>query len=221
MPVTARRRARLAGVLYLATFATSIPALALKAPALASGTDPGALRVASILELLLAAACVGTAVVLYPLLAERAPARALAFVVSRTIEAVTVLVGVAALLALAGPSVPPGARSALVALHDGAFLLGPGILPAANALLLGTVLLETRLVPRIIPIVGIVGAPLLLLSAGASVLGLLDQVSPVAGIAAAPIALWELSLGIVLTVAGVRATDGATPLAADAHLRRA
>ena len=84
-----------------------------------------------------------------------------------------------------------------------AFLIGPGTLPAVNALLLAPVLLKARLVPRAIPLVGLVGAPLLLGAALAELLGALDQVSLLGGLAALPIALWELSLGLWLTVRAV------------------
>lgn len=196
--MTSRALARSAGILYLLTFATSIPALALKAPFLAGGGDPVALRIAIVLEVVLALACAGTAVALCPLLIPAQPALAVGFVASRTLEAALVLVGAAALAALLVD------RSAgLVALHDSAFLLGPGMIPAVNAALLATALLRTGLVPPAIPIIGWVGVPLLAVSAVLTIAGVLDQVSPVAGLLALPIALWELSLGLWLTVRAV------------------
>jgi Domain of unknown function (DUF4386) len=45
------------------------------------------------------------------------------------------------------------------------FLLGPGLLPRLNALFLGYVMDRSRLVPRLIPAIGLVGAPLILASA--------------------------------------------------------
>ncbi|GAA2244138.1 DUF4386 domain-containing protein [Herbiconiux moechotypicola] len=217
------RLARLAGVLYLLTFVTSIPALALKTPLLtdpASAAAAGPARWAGLLEIVLALACVGTAVALYPLTSRVAPAAALGFVASRVLEGALVLVGVMALLALAAAATASGAADAdtgtaaaaaadplagaLVALHDQAFLLGPGLLPAVNAVLLGGVLWRGRLVPRIIPLVGLIGAPVLAASAVASLFGVLPQVSPLAGLAALPIALWELAIGLWLTFRGLR-----------------
>ena len=196
--------AGVAGALYLVTFATSIPALALKTPFLEGATeDPAALRWAVVLEIVLAIACVGTAVALLPILRHRHEALAVGFVASRTVEAGLILTGVLALLALTSISTA-SASPTLVAIHDQAFLLGPGVLPAVNALLLAPVLLRARLVPRIIPIVGLIGAPLLLASAGATMFGAVDQVSAIAGAAALPIALWEGSLGVWLLVKGVR-----------------
>lgn len=197
------RRASLAtGLLYLLTFVTSIPALALKAPAIADLSVDGAatsLRVAGALEILLAFTCVGTAVAIYPVARRHSETAAIGFVASRTVEAGLVLLGVAAMLALLRQ--PNGA---LAALHDWAFLLGPGLMPAVNALLLGSVLYRSRLVPRAIPIMGFVGGPLLALSATGSLFGVVDQVSAWAALLALPIAAWELSLGLWLTVKGFR-----------------
>lgn len=190
--------ARLAGVLYLVTFVTSIPALALKT-AFFDGGDVGAARAGAALEILLAIACVGTALALRPALRDVEPTLSLGFVASRVAEAGLVMLGVAALLAVT--TVP---SAAMVALHDAAFLLGPGLLPAVNALLLGTALWRTRLVPRVLPAIACVGAPLLLLSVGLTLAGVLDQVSPAAGLLALPIAAWELGLGLWLTARGVR-----------------
>ncbi|MFV0435525.1 MAG: DUF4386 domain-containing protein [Leucobacter sp.] len=211
---TQRKLAITVGAFYLLTFATSIPALALKQSFL-RGTDAGAgagtdatLHWAVILEVVLALACVGTAVAFYPVGKSHSPALAIGFVASRTLEASAVFTGVIALLAVAtlrGAAHTGDAETvdaALVAVHDWAFLLGPGLLPAVNALLFGTLLYRARLVPRIIPLTGLLGAPLLAISALGTLLGVNDQVSPLAGIAALPIALWEFGIGTWLVLKG-------------------
>ena len=80
-----------------------------------------------------------------------------------------------------------------------------------NALLLGSVLYRTRLVPRILPLVGLIGAPLLLASDIAVLFGLWERVSGPSGLLAIPIALWEFSLGVYLTVKGFKPS----PITAD------
>lgn len=102
--------------------------------------------------------------------------------------------------------VPPGVGvgEALIGLHDWAFLIGPGLIPAVNALLLAPPLYRSRLVPRVLPMLGLVGAPLLIGSVIATLLGLVDQVSPLAGLAALPIAAWEIGLGLWLVAKGFR-----------------
>jgi hypothetical protein len=219
----ARRTAAVAGALYLVTFVTSIPALVLKAPVLRDPSwildagDGSGVRWAVLLEVVLALACVGTAVVLLPVVRRGGEAAALGFVAARTVEASLIVVGAVCLLAvvtLGGGSAVAGAdpgsavlaATTLVAVHDGAFLLGPGLVPAVNAVLLGSVLYRCRLVPRVVPVVGLVGAPLLAVSATATLFGVHDQVSVTAAVAAVPIALWELSLGVWLVVVGFRPT---------------
>ena len=53
-------------------------------------------------------------------------------------------------------------------------------MPVFNAVLLGTLLYRSRLVPRIIPTVGLIGAPLLFAAFVATVFGGIDQVSATA-----------------------------------------
>lgn len=217
------RTARVAGALYLVTVVTSVAALVLKAPILADpellqdsgsagslGGAAAALAWAGVLELVLAVTCVGTAVALFPVVRPVSAPPARGFLAARTVEAGLILLGIAAMTALPAVFAPAssgsgrdGATGALVALHDQAFLLGPGLIPAVNALCLAPPLLRARLVPRAIPLVGLVGAPLLLASAGLTLLGRLDQVSTLAGALALPIAAWEISLGLWLLICGV------------------
>jgi hypothetical protein len=93
---------------------------------------------------------------------------------------------------------------ALVAVRDETFLLGPGLVPGLNAALLGYVLYRSQLVPRVIPAMALIGAPLFLVAASASILGFNEQVSVWSGIAVVPISLFELSLGLWLTFKGFR-----------------
>ena len=206
--------ARAAGILYLLTFC-SIPTLALYAAVrepnyvLGSGPDTAAL-VGAMLEIVLALACIGTAVALYPILKKHNEGIALGFVAVRTLEAATIFGGVASLLAVvtlrqsdAGADGVVTAQ-ALVALHDG-LRLGQSLLPVVNAALLGSLLYRARLVPRILPAIGLLGAPLLLVTTVGAVFDLWPASGMITGLGALPIAAWEFSLGIYLVVKGVRA----------------
>ena len=75
------------------------------------------------------------------------------------------------------------------------FLLGPGLIPRINALFLGYVMYRSRLVPRLIPAIGLVGAPLILASATGTIVGAGDH-STIRAAGALPIAVWEFSLGV-------------------------
>ena len=212
----------MAGVLYLLTF-VSIPTLALYAPArdpnyvVGPGPDSGIL-VGGILEMIVALACIGTAVTLYPVVRRQSEGVALGFVGTRVLEAASILCGVAAILSLvtlrrsgAGPDALIAGR-VLVALYDRLFLLSQSFIPAVNALLLGSLLFRARLVPRLIPAIGLVGAPLLIVSDIAVLFEVWGPSSPTAALFALPIAVWEFALGVWLVVKGFRP---AAALAAD------
>jgi len=94
------------------------------------------------------------------------------------------------------------ASEALVAVHDGTFLLGPGVMPGVNALLLGYLIYRSRLVPRLIPLIGLAGAPLFLLAGAATLIGINEPASIWTVLATLPIFVWELSLGVWLLVKG-------------------
>jgi hypothetical protein len=90
----------------------------------------------------------------------------------------------------------------LVAVRDWTFLLGPGLMPAFNAILLGWLLYRSRLVPRPIPLLGLIGAPLLISSAIGMMFGINDTTTVWAAVATLPIALWELALGLWMAIKG-------------------
>ncbi|MGD9986212.1 DUF4386 domain-containing protein [Pseudonocardia sp.] len=216
-----RRYARIAGGFYLLSFA-SIPTLALygrihEPDFLTSDASPTPVVVGGLLEIVVALACIGTAVALHPVLRTYGPARALGFVAARVTEATAILVGVAALLTVltlkrAGEAADaPAVGHALVAFYDANFLLSQGLIPAANALLLGTLLYRSRLVPRALPMIGFVGAALLVASDVGTLFGMWDRLSPLAAIAVVPIAGWELALGVHLVVKGLRPGPTAEP----------
>jgi hypothetical protein len=92
----------------------------------------------------------------------------------------------------------------LAILYDRIFLLSQDLMPALNALLLGSLLYQSRLVPRVLPLLGFVGAALLVASDIGVLFGFFGLVSPVAGLLALPVALWEFSLGVYLVVKGFK-----------------
>jgi hypothetical protein len=76
------------------------------------------------------------------------------------------------------------------------------LLPGINALLLGTLLYRSRLVLRIIPVIGLIGVPLLICTVIATLFGSFKLGSP--ELAALPVGARELSLGVWLVVKGFR-----------------
>lgn len=220
-----RRRSLATGVLFLLTFATSIPGALLYGPVL---SDPGfvgrhagsgSVLAGALLEVALIIANLGTALLLYPVLRRTTPSLALAYVVARVMESTLIAVGILSLLTVvtlqqdgvagAGP-----VASALVALHGWTFLLGPGfVVGLGNGLILGCALYRSGLVPRGWAVLGMVAGPLVSLSGVAVLLGAYGQVSPWSALLTLPEVVWELFLGVYLTVHGFRraaASAGAT-----------
>src|ERR671934_2292020 len=192
-----RKTAFVAGVLYLLTF-VSIPTLSLyaavKSPKYIVGPGPDTAAIfGGILEIIVALACIGTAVALYPVVKRQNEGIALGFVGSRVLEAATIFAGVACLLSVvtlrqaragAGGLVT---AQALVALYDRMFLVGQSFMPAVNALLLGSLLYQSRLVPRVLPLLAFIGAALLVASDIGVLFNLWGQRASVAGLLALPI----------------------------------
>jgi Domain of unknown function (DUF4386) len=217
-----RRIALIAGVLFVMTFVTSIPALLLYDPVLndigyitGAGGDTQVLP-AAFLELLLIVANIGTAVVLFPVLKRQSEPLALGFVAARVVESAFIAVGILSVLAvvtlrqdLAGGGTDPATLQtvgrSLVAIKDWTFLLGPGfVVGIGNGLLLGYLMYRSGLVPRRMAMLGLVGGPLICLSGAAVLFGVIDEGSVWQAIATIPEFIWELSLGTYLIVMGFK-----------------
>ena len=209
-----RKTALVAGVLYLLTF-VSIPTLALYGPVhdpnyiIGPGPDTGVF-VGGILEVIVALAGIGTAVALYPVLKRQNEGLALGFVGSRVLEGAGILAGVACLLSIVSLRQAGAGTGALATgqtlaiLYDRIFLLSQSLMPIVNDLLLGFLLYQSRLVPRVLPLLAFIGAPLLVASDIAVLFSLWGRTSTPAALAALPVALFEFSLGVYLVVKGFR-----------------
>lgn len=106
-------------------------------------------------------------------------------------------------------AVPLG--EAMVALHDWTFLVGPSLVCGTNTALLAGLLHRSRLVPRFIPVLGLIGGPLVFASGTAQMFGLIHQISVWAALAAVPVFAWEVCLAVHLITKGVRNPVRADP----------
>jgi hypothetical protein len=206
----------------LITFATSIPPFVYHyVPVLddpryivgGAGADNRVLT-GAFLELLLIIANIGTAVVLFPILKRHNEILALGYVTARVVECTFIAVGILSVLsvvtlrqeAAAGADAASllTAGQSLVALHDWTFLLGPGFfVGVGNGLMLGYLMYTSRLVPRAMAMLGLIGGPLIIASGVGVLFGVIEAGSVWQLIATIPEFLWELFvLGIWLIVRG-------------------
>jgi hypothetical protein len=206
-----RTTGRIAGALYFVTHVTSVAAVLLYG---GSAFDPdaalagrGPVLTGALLEIVLALAVVGTGVALLPLLRRHSSGVASGYLALRTLEAGVIVTGVVVLLpAIARPAVStaPGHTPDVVAglrlIHDWTFLVGPGLVVPVHTVLLAALLWRRRLVPRFIPLLGLVGGPLV----GAMNLALMFGLTRPLAITAVPVFLWEISLAAWLIVRGIR-----------------
>jgi hypothetical protein len=216
-----RKTALVAGIFYLITF-ISIPTLFLYGNLktdqnfiTSSGSNTSVL-LGAFLEVIVALAGIGTAIALFPVIKRQNEGMALGFAAVRTLEAAMIFTGVLSLLTLVhlrqGLGTAAGldrdslvtTGASLVSIYNGTLLLGQTLMPCLSAVLLGTLMYRSGLVPRAIPLMGLIGAPLLITSTIAVFFGVIPQLSAWSAIATLPVALWELSLGLWLTFKGFK-----------------
>lgn len=217
-----RKIALTAGIFYLLTF-VSIPTLSLYIPVhdpnyiIGGGPDTNVF-IGAILELIVALTGIGTAVSLYPILKKQNPSVALGLVGARVLEAATIFTGVASLLTIVtlrqsgvgAEGIVTG--KALAAFYDRMFLVGQNLMPAVCDLLLGYLLYKSRLVPRTLALIGIAGAPVLVVGHLSILFGVVGQRDPLTFVFAILVAVFEFSLGVLLVVKGF---NKSAPLIAD------
>lgn len=212
---TSRKISLAGGLFYLLTF-VSVPQFALYAMVrdpnyiVGPGPDTGVI-VGGILEIIVALACIATAIVLYPALKRQNEILSLGFIGSRILEASTIFAGVVTLLTMVTlRKSGVGAEAlitgrALIAQYDW-FHLGQNLMPAVNDLLLGYLLYRSGLVPRVLPVPAFIGVPVLVANTVLLMFGVTGLALTLTTLAVIPIALFEFALGVYLTVKGFKPT---------------
>jgi hypothetical protein len=228
-----RKTALVGGILYLVTFAGSIASALLVGPALndpAYILGPGAdlqIGLAGILELVNVFALIGCGIAFFSVVRKVHEGLAIGYLATRLFEGAIITVSVIGLLSIVtlhqqvvagadGKALTPVA-AALVAIRNWAMVLGQNMAPF-NALMLGTALYRARLVPRAIPALGLIGAPILIAWVAAKILGLSEPGSLFHTLGVAPFFFWELALGLWLTFKGF---NESSPLAVEERARQA
>ncbi len=214
----ARKSALAVGILFILTFITSIGAVfaygpALSDPAYITGHGPDApVLFGAFLELMLIVTNIGCALVLVPFLKRQNEALALGYVAARIVECTFILVGMLTMLGMASlrhdsAAADAGSLSlmgtALLAIHNWTFLLGPGLADGiGTGMILGYLMWRSGLVGRRMGLLGLVGGTMLTASGIAVLLGLIPQFGAVQGVLTGPEVIWEAFLGLYLTFKG-------------------
>jgi hypothetical protein len=222
---SSRKIAVAAGLLYLITHVTSIGAVILYDPILKNPTyiidsAPGnQVILGAFFDIVLALAIVGTGVALFPVVKRENEGVALGYVGLRTLEAGIIAVGVVPLLAImtlrqplmgiadTDPATLVILGHALVAFYKWTFLLGPGLVCGVNTVLMAYLMYRSRLVPWFIPVLGLVGGPLVFALNAAKMFGIFEQFPAWAAIAVVPVFAWEVTLAIWLIVKGFNSSS--------------
>jgi hypothetical protein len=211
------------GAWFLGTFVFSFPAfwfydsLLNHANYVVGTGHDSRVAVGALLEICLAISGIATAVVIFPIVKRTNESIALGYIASRTVESILILVGVLSLMSVVDlrQNLATGSTShpliddahSLLALHDQVSLLGPQFCAGlGNGILLGYLMWRSRLLPRPMVIVGLIGGPLALL-AGTGVLVRAfgwDIHSGLPVLMTAPEAIWEFSLSVWLLFRGFR-----------------
>jgi hypothetical protein len=221
-PTSAEQRtARIMGAWFLGTFVFSIPAFWFYDPLLnhadyvASSGEDTRVAVGALLEILLAVSGIATAVVIFPIVKRVNESVALGYVASRTVESITILVGVLSLMSVVAlrqdlaaadnSGVMSDVARGLLAVHDQTSLLGPQFCAGlGNGVLLGYLMWRSRLLPRPMVMLGLIGGPLALVAGTGVLLGAWGITSGLPVALTAPEALWEFSLSVWLLAKGFR-----------------
>jgi hypothetical protein len=211
-----QRHGRIFGLLFIATFITSISALALFQPVLddpvgyiAGDGKDNQIYLGAFLEFLLVITNVGTAVALYPIARRQNEALAIGYVGARIIESVFIAIGIIFVLGVVAMrhDLPGGDDVAwtLAELKDLTFLFGPGlVVPFGNGLILGYLMYRSGLVPRRMAWFGLIGGPLLVLGSLGTLFDWWDAGTTMPSILVIPEIIWELFLGIYCAIWGFR-----------------
>jgi hypothetical protein len=170
--------------------------------------------IGALLQLINCIAIVGIAVMLFPIFKKHNEALALGYVGARIMEAVSLIVAVISLLLLLTLSqefVKAGAPdvssfqtlgTSLLAANYWAWLLGGELFLTLSALILNSILYQSKLIPRFISVWGLIGATLLLAQGLLGMFGSLSETSVLRTYLFIPIAVQEMVFAVWLIVKG-------------------
>lgn len=216
-----RKHEKITGVFFIAATTAAIIGVKLYDPILqndiflsAANNASTQLVLGAFFELVLACSAVGTGIMLYPHLKRHSESWGLGYALFRLLEVVFILIGVISMLsivklsqesAISPEHVLPSLQASgniLKKIYSLAFILGPHFMLGINTFIYSTIFFQTKLVPRKISAVGMLGAVLISIAAILELFGLIPQFSAQIIFWALPIAVYEMVLAGWLIVKG-------------------
>lgn len=165
-------------------------------------------------EIITAFAVLGTPISFFPILRKVNLSMAVATVSFRLLEASIIIIGILSLLAIislnqsfseeVNPNISTYVVSGklLIAIKNWTFLFGPNLALGPSTLLTSYMLYKSKLLPKTIAFLGLIGGPLIFLSAIFVMFGFYKQISLMGTLTALPVFLYEMSLAIWLIAKG-------------------
>ena len=213
------------GVLYILAAVTAIIGFALYQPIL---NDPDYIikdsaNVTQVIwgafnELILAFSVIGISVMMFPIVNKENESLAIGYVCFRLLEAILIVLGIISLLSVVTLSQEFGITEApntssyltagklLVILHNWTFLFGPNLALGLSTLIMSYFLYDSKLVPRFISVLGLVGGSLIFSCALLVMFGVFLQDSTWGAILGIPVFAYEMSLAVWLIVKGFKSS---------------
>jgi hypothetical protein len=218
-----RKSAIVIGVLFIAAAVFSILGLVSYGPILNNPeymtkgpTSENQIVLGAIFEMITAVTVAGTAIAFFPILRKHNETIALGYVGGRLLEAVLIIIGLVSILtlltlrqefasgvALTASSLQTADRL-LRSTHAWSFILGPNFMLGINTLLYSSVLYRTRLIPRALATLGLVGAVSVFVAALLELFGVIDQVSAWGAVLSLPVGVYEMALAVYLIAKGFK-----------------
>jgi hypothetical protein len=218
-----RKSAIIIGVLFIAAAVFSILGLVSYSPILnnpeymtVGPTSENQIVLGAIFEMITAVTVAGTAIAFFPILRKRNETIALGYAGGRLLEAVLIIIGLVSILTLLAlrqefasgavldASSLQTADKLLRSTHGWTFILGPNFMLGINTLLYSSVLYRTRLIPRALATLGLVGVVSVFVAAWLELFGVIDQVSAWGAVMALPVGVYEITLAVYLIVKGFK-----------------
>ena len=218
---TDKRNAVITGVFFIVATVAAIIGFKLYDPLLAhpdylvqGARHSTQIIFAACFELLLVCAGAGTAIMLSPYLNKFNTSLGIGYVCFRMLEMIMILIGIISMLALLSlsqtysntPQPETGifqtSGEVLKTIHDWTFILGPLFMLGINTFIYNYVFLHSRLVPRNLAFMGLLGAVLVFALSILIMFGITTQLSVWGVLMAMPVAVYEMILAVWLITKG-------------------